>query len=141
MHVPAAQRTRQNPLQTTPRTSASGKTAASPRHESRTPPTYSASALADRAGNHLVEVLAGRRPLHQIRQWLSRPVASLLATLVRSGSLLHDRTRLSSVHACLTSSTTVEACLVVDEVERHRALTIRLEQQRMSWCCTLLALV
>lgn len=141
MHVPAAQRPRQNPIQTTPRTSASGKTTTAPRGESRTPPTYSAAALADRAGTHLVEVLAGRRPLHQIHQWLSRPVASLLATLVRSGGLLHDRTRLSSVHACLTSSTTVEACLVVDEVKRHRALTIRLEQQRMSWCCTLLALV
>ncbi|SDQ84659.1 Rv3235 family protein [Actinopolyspora saharensis] len=142
MQVPTAQRPRRNPPQTTGRAPAtSGKTPPAPRGESRTPPTYSAAALADRVGKHLVEVLAGRRPLHQIRQWLSRPVASLLATLVRSGSLLHDRTRLNSVHACLTNSTTVEACLVVDEVKRHRAVTIRLEQQRMSWCCTLLALV
>ncbi|PRW62693.1 hypothetical protein CEP50_14385 [Actinopolyspora mortivallis] len=112
-----------------------------PPHESRTPPHYSASALADRAGHGIVEVLTGRRPLHQVRQWLSRPVASLLATLVRSGNLLHERTRLSSVHACLTTSTTVEACVIVDEGARHRAMTLRLQRDRMHWCCTLFALV
>ncbi|WP_144312036.1 Rv3235 family protein [Actinopolyspora erythraea] len=109
--------------------------------ESRTPPFYSASALAHGAARSVVEVLSGRRPLHQIRRWLSRPVAGLLTSLTRSGAPLDFRTRMNSVHACPTNSSTVEVCVVIGEPQRHRAMALRLERLDSGWSCTLLSLV
>ncbi|GAB3558612.1 hypothetical protein J2S53_004173 [Actinopolyspora lacussalsi] len=110
-------------------------------NENRTPPSYSASALAHGAARSMVEVLTGRRPLHQIRRWLSRPVAGLLTTLTRRETPLDFRTRMNSVHACPTNSSTVEVCVIIHEPNRHRAMTLRLERLDAGWWCTLLSLL
>ncbi|GAA4860301.1 Rv3235 family protein [Saccharopolyspora rosea] len=108
--------------------------------EAPTPAERSATALAARVGEQLLDVLAGRRPLSQVRDRVSGPVAFRLA-----GTRLHAARspgyRLRSVHACLTAESTVEACLVVGSPCRARALVLRLERDGTRWVCTLLSLV
>ncbi|MDR7301283.1 Rv3235 family protein [Haloactinomyces albus] len=105
------------------------------------PGDRTASALASRTVGRLLDVLAGRRPLHQIRHWVSAPVAGFLAAMVRGRSTADPVYHLRSVHACLTSARTVEACAVIADTRRVRALTIRLERQSTQWSCTMLAFV
>lgn len=105
------------------------------------PESRTASALVDRTAGQILDVLAGRRPLRQIRQWVSAPVAGLLAAMVRGRSTADPTYRLRSVHACLTSARTVEACAIVADTRRVRALTMRLERQNTQWSCTMLAFV
>lgn len=105
------------------------------------PGDRTASVLARRTVGQVLDVLAGRRPLRQIRHWISGPVAGLLATMVRSRSTAGPIYHLRSVHACPTSARTVEACAVIADTRRVRALTIRLERQSTQWSCTMLAFV
>lgn len=105
------------------------------------PDSRTAAALAGHATGHILEVLTGRRPLHQIRQWVSGPVAGLLATMVRGTSTTPPGYRLRSVHACPTTARTVEACAIITDTRRAWALTMRLERQHEQWFCTLLAFV
>ncbi|RCW39223.1 hypothetical protein DFQ14_11759 [Halopolyspora algeriensis] len=105
------------------------------------PGDRTASALAHRTAGQVLDVLAGRRPLRQIRHWVSGPVAGLLATMVRSRSTAGPVYRLRSVHACPISARTVEACAVIADTRRVRALTMRLERQSTQWSCTMLAFV
>ncbi len=101
----------------------------------------SSVALATRTTGQILDVLSGRRPLHHIRHWLSGPVSGLLATMLRSGRTTTARYRLRSVHTCPVTAHTVEACAVITDNERVRALTMRLEQHKTQWSCTLLALL
>ena len=102
-----------------------------------------ACALATRTVEHIVEVLVGRRSLHQIRDRLSGPVAGLLGTSLggKPGRRWFGDYRLGSVHACQTTPRKVEACAVIDTSSRARALVLRLEQEDTTWSCTMLSLV
>ncbi len=108
---------------------------------SASPAHYTAAELANRSARQLVDVLTGRRPLEQVRSWVSRPVAGLLITLVRSGRGPGRAYRLVSVHPCPTSPLTVEASAVISDDRTARALSLRLERSASEWSCTLLALV
>lgn len=100
-----------------------------------------ANALAARTVEHILEVLIGRRPLHQLRHRLSGPVAGLLATGLHRGSTRRPDYRLRSVHACQTTASKVEACAVVDTTERSRAFVFRLERKNTAWSCTMLSVL
>ncbi|GAA2816898.1 Rv3235 family protein [Saccharopolyspora taberi] len=100
-----------------------------------------AAALARFVGEQILDVLAGRRVVHQIRGWVSSPVAGLLSTIVLGWKGEGPDYRLRSVHACLTDYRTVEACLVVGTINRVRALVMRLEQVDARWVCTVLSLL
>ncbi len=106
----------------------------------------SARALASRIANQILDVFAGRRPLNQIRDRLSGPVASLVATKLsrkpsRNAEDQLGNYRLGSVHACLTTPNKVEACAVVGTGNRTRAIVMRLEQKDTRWSCTMFSVL
>ncbi len=106
----------------------------------------SACALAARITSQILDVFAGHRPLNQIRDRLSGPVASLVATKLsrkpprNAGDQLGSY-RLGSVHACLTTPNKVEACAVVGTSKRARAIVMRLEQKDTTWACTMFSVL
>jgi hypothetical protein len=100
-----------------------------------------AHALAERWAVQILDVVARRRPLHQVRDRLSVPAAGLLAALVRRSGPAQPDYRLRSTHACLTSPDIVEACAVLAAGDRVRSLTLRMERANMVWWCTMFALL
>ncbi|CAM05611.1 hypothetical protein A8924_6791 [Saccharopolyspora erythraea NRRL 2338] len=100
-----------------------------------------ACALARSAGEQILDVLAGRRSVPQLRRHLSSPVAALLLALLPRWYAEGPDYRLRSVHASLTDDHTVEACLIVGTTSRVRALVMRLEQEEARWVCTVLSLL
>jgi hypothetical protein len=100
-----------------------------------------ACALAMRATEQILDVFAGRRSLHQIRDRVSGPVAGLISTTLGWNPREVPDYRLRSVHACLTTPCKVEACAVVGTASRARALVMRLEQEDTQWSCTMLSMV
>ena len=99
---------------------------------------HTACALATRAAEQILDVLAARAPVHVIRDCVSAPVAGLLAGMLRRKPAAGPELRLRSVHACLTTASKVEACAVIAQPSRVRSLTIRLEKRNNQWKCTLL---
>lgn len=101
---------------------------------------HTAAALVDRTARQVVDVLAGRRTVEQIRGWVSRPVAGLLAAVAHSRREAGHTYRLLSVHPCLTSPSTIEASAVIGAPRVARALSLRLQRRTgTGWSCTLLA--
>lgn len=105
------------------------------------PGDRTAAALAGGATGQILDVLSGRRPLHQIRHRVSGPVAGLIAAMLRGRRTATSRYRLRTVHASLITACTVEASAVIADNKRVRALTMRLEQRETQWLCTVLALL
>ncbi len=96
-----------------------------------------------------IEVLAGTRPAQQLSRRLDpRCVASLQhrAALTRragtggsrTAALLHRNPSVRSVHACRVSEHIYEACAVVVEEARIRAVALRIERSRAVWRVTVL---
>lgn len=104
----------------------------------------------------MLEMLAGRRPLHRLNRWLHE---SLYLTLwnahARQGetppsrrSFLHrtkDRAastpRIRGVHTSQPAPNVVEASVVVTEDDRAYAVALRLEGLDNRWQCTVFELV
>lgn len=96
-----------------------------------------------------IEVLAGTRPAQQLSRRLDpRCVAALQhrAALTRSAGsggsrtarLLHRNPSVRSVHACRISEHVYEACAVVVEEARIRAVALRIERSKAVWRVTVL---
>ena len=106
----------------------------------------SARALASGIACQILDVFAGHRSLNQIRGRLSGPVVRLIATRLRRKPTRNPQEqlgnyRLGSVHACLTTPNTVEACAVIGAAGRARAVVMRLEQRDTTWSCTMFAVL
>ncbi len=86
-----------------------------------------------------LEVLAGRRSLHQLAPYLSQRVYSGLASdLERPGrvsSWRHDRPVLRSVRVCEPADGVAELAAVVRVGSRCRAVAVRLEGLDGRWRC------
>lgn len=102
------------------------------------PGDHSSTALATHMSRRILEVLAGRQALGTLRSHLSGPVALALAGGLCKKAGGPDY-RLRSVHACLTTTSTVEACALIETANRVRALVLRFERRDSRWLCTLLA--
>lgn len=92
-----------------------------------------------------VEVVLGRRPVAQLARWVAPDVLEELqarAALVRrTGVLAHaGRPAARRVRVCPVDTHTAEACLVVDDGVRVRAVAARLEAHRGAWRVTSLQL-
>lgn len=108
-------------------------------------PTIDAGRFVHGVGLACVEVVLGRRPVAQLARWVTPDVLEELqvrADLVRrTGVLAHARRPAARrVRVCPVDAHTAEACLVVDDGVRVRALAARLEAHRGSWRVTTLQL-
>ena len=96
-----------------------------------------------------VEVLAGTRPLPQLRRWTSDDVYAQLRRRSARGRVAdacpdrargpggaHRPTRVRAVHVCQPSVDVAEVSVVVDDGRRARALALRLEGADGRWRCT-----
>lgn len=106
-------------------------------------PGTDAGRFAHGVGLACVEVVLGRRPAVQLARWVAPPVLESLqarADLVRrAGVLTHARRPAARrVRVCPIDRHTAEACLVVDDGVRVRAVALRLEAHRGSWRVTTL---
>ncbi|MBE9376345.1 hypothetical protein IQ251_17990 [Saccharopolyspora sp. HNM0983] len=104
------------------------------------PTEQTSNQLALRFTHQLLDVLCGRRSPAQLRD---RVTPQVLGLLTRSGpkTARSPGYRLSSVHACLATERTVEACAVIGTPNRARALVLRLERTDSRWLCTLLSVL
>jgi hypothetical protein len=86
----------------------------------------------------MLEVRAGRRPIHQLTRWASHPVLLSLGTANRQGQhrLATQPGRLSSLRVDRPASGIAEIAAVVTTSERSRAIAIRLEGWDGRWVCT-----
>ncbi|GIG39664.1 hypothetical protein Cph01nite_14260 [Cellulomonas phragmiteti] len=101
-------------------------------------PVTDAGRFAHGVGLACVEVALGRRPAAQLARWVVPAVLESLqerADLVRrSGVLTHSRVPTARrVRVCPVDGHTAEACLVVDDGVRVRAVALRLEAHRGAW--------
>jgi len=106
-------------------------------------PGTDAGRFAHGVGLACVEVVLGRRPAAQLARWVAPAVLELLhdrADLVRrAGVLAHARRPAARrVRVCRVDAHTAEACLVVDDGVRVRAVALRLEAHRGTWRVTTL---
>ena len=106
-------------------------------------PATSPGRFAHGVGLACVEVVLGRRPAAQLARWLAPEVLDGLqqrASLVRrAGVLAHARRPAARrVRVCPLDAHTAEACLVVDDGVRVRAVALRLEAHRGVWRVTTL---
>ncbi len=107
------------------------------------PPQTDAGGFAHGVGLACVEVVLGRRTSAQLVRWLAPAVLESLqqrAALVRhAGVLTHARRPTARrVRVCPIDEHTVEACLVVDDGVRVRAVAMRLTAHRGAWRVTTL---
>lgn len=116
-----------------------------------TPESGTANGLPDprlwsaRLAQALVEVLAGDRPLQQLVRWTSADVYRKIerrARIVARGDgaerLGDVRAAVRSVHLCEPRGGVAEACMLVQQGARSRAIAIRLEGVDGRWQCTAL---
>ena len=106
-------------------------------------PAVDPGRFAHGVGLACVEVVLGRRPAAQLARWLAPEVLDGLqqrASLVRrAGVLAHARRPAARrVRLCPLDAHTAEACLVVDDGVRVRAVALRLESHRGAWRVTTL---
>ncbi|TQL03716.1 Rv3235 family protein [Cellulomonas sp. SLBN-39] len=106
-------------------------------------PTADPALLTRRVGLACVEVALGRRPVAQLARWLAPGVLEQVrvraALAARAGARPATHApRARRVRACAVDEHTVEACLVVDDGTRVRAVALRLESHRGSWQVTTL---
>ncbi|MBO0925329.1 hypothetical protein J1G44_12660 [Cellulomonas sp. zg-ZUI199] len=99
--------------------------------------------FAHGVGLACVEVVLARRAAAQLARWVSPTVLETLqqrAALVRrAGVLTHARRPAARrVRVCPVDDHTVEACLVVEDGVRVRAVALRLESHRGAWRVTAL---
>lgn len=107
----------------------------------RTGPAEQTSAqLALRFTHQLLDVLTGRRNPGQLRDRVTPQVLGLLNSL-RPRTAGGPGYRLGSVHACLATDRTVEACAVIGTPNRARALVLRLERTDTRWLCTMMSML
>jgi hypothetical protein len=103
-------------------------------------------AWSTRLAQATVEVLCGARPVAQLRRWTSDPVYEQLRRGVRRRSVRVSEPRrrperpprvvVRAVRVCEVAQGIVEACAVVDDGQRARALVLRLEGADGRWRCT-----
>lgn len=85
------------------------------------------------------EVLAGSRPLQQLRPWTDERVyLQLTGRLRRQGPVTTAPARLRSVHVSEPRDGVAEACAVLGQGPRSRAVALRLEGVDGRWRCTVL---
>lgn len=104
------------------------------------PADRSSSALAASLARPIMDVLFGRRPLHQVRSRLAPQVRNLLGSRAlrnQLGGATPDRLR--SLHARAVDRDHVEGCAVISTAGRARALVMRWERSAQGWLCTFLS--
>ena len=106
-------------------------------------PTTDPRGFAHGVGIACVEAALGRRPAAQLARWVAPGVLDSLqrrAELVRrAGVLTHARRPTARrVRVCPVDTHAAEACLVVDDGVRVRAVALRIEAHRGSWRVTTL---
>ncbi|MBO3086740.1 Rv3235 family protein [Cellulomonas dongxiuzhuiae] len=106
-------------------------------------PVTDAGRFAHGVGLACVEVVLGRRPPGQLARWVAPEVLESLqetaALIRRAGVLTHARRPAARrVRVCPVDRHTAEACLVVDDGVRVRAVALRLEAHRGAWRVTTL---
>jgi hypothetical protein len=99
-----------------------------------------------RLAQALAEVTAGLRPAGQLRRWTTDEVyaqvrgrahrARAAGGLSQSPARAASRVVVRSVRVCEPTDGVVEACAVVDDSRRARALALRLEGTDGRWRCT-----
>ena len=104
-------------------------------------PGTDAGRFAHGVGLACVEVVLGRRPSLQLARWVAPDVLDSLqesADLIRrAGVLTHARRPAARrVRVCPIDHHTAEACLVVDDGVRVRAVALRLQAHRGAWRVT-----
>ncbi|WP_309134081.1 Rv3235 family protein [Cellulomonas sp.] len=106
-------------------------------------PAVDAARFAHGVGLACVEVVLGRRPAGQLARWLTPGVLLAVqerATLTRGAARPTParRPQVRRVRVCTIDDRTAEACLVVDDGARVRAVALRLEAHRGTWRATTL---
>ena len=101
-------------------------------------PSTDAGRFAHGVGLACVEVVLGRRPAAQLARWVTPQVLDSLqeraAMVRRAGVLAHARRPAARrVRVCPVDPHAAEACLVVDDGVRVRAVALRLEAHRGAW--------
>lgn len=93
----------------------------------------------------VVEVLGGVRPTGQLVRWLSHDVhlavtrrAALAARMRRGGAPSTRQAVVRGVRVCLPADGVAEACAVVVDADRVRAVAVRLEGLDGRWRATAL---
>lgn len=106
-------------------------------------PTTDPRRFAHGVGIACVEAALGRRPAAQLARWVAPGVLDSLqrrADLVRRTSVLTHARRPTArrVRVCTVDPHAAEACLVVDDGLRVRAVALRIEAHRGTWRVTTL---
>ncbi|QCB93171.1 Rv3235 family protein [Cellulomonas shaoxiangyii] len=106
-------------------------------------PDVDAGRFAHGVGLACVEVVQGRRPAGQLARWLAPGVLHAVqerAALSRRAGVPTPprRPQARRVRVCAIDARTAEACLVVDDGTRVRAVALRLEAHRGGWRVTIL---
>ncbi|MFS0704650.1 Rv3235 family protein [Cellulomonas sp. 179-A 9B4 NHS] len=106
-------------------------------------PAVDAGRFAHGVGLACVEVVLGRRPWGQLARWLAPGVLVAVqerAALARRAGVPTPprRPQVRRVRVCAVDARTAEACLVVDDGARVRAVALRLEAHRGGWRVTTL---
>ncbi|QGQ18914.1 energy transducer TonB [Cellulomonas sp. JZ18] len=105
-------------------------------------PDVDATRFAHGVGLACVEVVLGRRPAAQLARWLTPGVLVAVqeraALTRRAAGPAAARARVRRVRVCQLDDRTAEACLVVDDGSRVRAVALRLEAHRAAWRVTTL---
>lgn len=101
-------------------------------------PEVDARRFAHGVGLACVDVVQGRRPVAQLARWVTPGVLEALqhraALVQRAGVRAHARPPAARrVRVCTVDAHTAEACLVVDDGVRVRAVALRLEAHRGAW--------
>ncbi|HLR93486.1 MAG TPA: Rv3235 family protein [Jiangellaceae bacterium] len=100
---------------------------------------------AARLAQAVLESLGGRRPVQQLSRWLDEAVFAALSRSVRASgrprAARSPQVVVRSVRAARPTSSTVEACVVVQVGRRARAVALRLEGLDGRWMCTALDVI
>jgi hypothetical protein len=136
--------------QTTAHDAAARRPTADPRgHETATeqplpPPRAAATALVQA----VLEILAGRRPVQQVRHLTTEAVYEELRRrlsahrdLQKRGAGSEGAPRLQSVHVDVPTEGAAEVTAVIKLGARHRAVALRLDGAEGRWNCTALRLL
>ncbi|WP_166356217.1 Rv3235 family protein [Phytoactinopolyspora limicola] len=96
-----------------------------------------------RIAQALAEVLYGRRPLHQLSQWVSDDVQFALTRRVAAQrrTVPGPAPSVRTIRVCTVNPQVVEASVVLQVGSRVRALALRLDAAGDQWVCTALELV
>jgi len=96
-----------------------------------------ARGLAGGTARAVLEVLEGRRPVHQLAGMLDTRAVAAVTTMVRGGLRWPvRRATVGTVHVYLPCREAVEACVVFRCDQRSRALAMRFERVRRRWVAT-----